>query len=475
MNTERILKKQRNIHIAILIAMAIGMLTAVYTAFAFNISRDVYVMANSVLGIAMLAFELALMSGIAFGDYRDAQITHIFTLMTFFAFLTSVCSLFANEAYALAEYSELVRIMYMLSYCTSSIYFVFFQRYIRALDNKKKCVKIWDRIIWIIVILYNLLIIADIFLGVFYKVEAGIVVLPLPYEIFDCLIWIILYTASFTGLFHADLSKKEKRSLACCLGIPIFISVVFYFSKGSGTSLPLDSVYDFTLTLSLYLAFFNVYQERGRKLLVRENELTQSKLNTTILQANPHFIYNTLGSIEYFCDTDPKAAKKMLDDFTKYLRSNSVNLTNRPLIPFREELENLNAYLRIEMVRFPNLIVEYDIDAEDFSIPCLSIQPLVENAIKHGIGKRDVAEGTVIVRTAETPDSWQISIIDDGVGYSGTPQDGRVHIGIENVRQRLAFLCGGTLTVTGTEGQGTVAEIRMPKGRREDSNDSSLR
>ena len=165
----------------------------------------------------------------------------------------------------------------------------------------------------------------------------------------------------------------------------------------------------------------------------------------------------------------------MLDDFTKYLRSNSANLTNRPLIPFREELENLNAYLRIEMVRFPNLIVEYDIDAEDFSIPCLSIQPLVENAIKHGIGKRDVAEGTVIVRTAETPDSWQISIIDDGVGYSGTPQDGRAHIGIENVRQRLAFLCGGTLTVTGTEGQGTVAEIRMPKGRKEDSNDSSLR
>ena len=291
----------------------------------------------------------------------------------------------------------------------------------------------------------------------------------------DCLIWTILYIVSFTSLFRADLSKKEKWLLAYCLGIPIFISLVFYFLKGYGTSPPLDSVYDFTLTLSLYLAFFNVYQERGRKLLVRENELTQSKLNTTILQANPHFIYNTLGSIEYFCDTDPKAAKKMLDDFTKYLRSNSANLTNRPLIPFREELENLNAYLRIEMVRFPNLIVEYDIDAEDFSIPCLSIQPLVENAIKHGIGKRDVAEGTVIVRTAETPDSWQVSIIDDGVGYSGTPQDGRAHIGIENVRQRLAFLCGGKLTVTGTEGQGTVAEIRIPKEREENSNDSSLR
>ena len=207
---------------------------------------------------------------------------------------------------------------------------------------------------------------------------------------------------------------------------------------------------------------------------MQEKELTQSRLNTTILQANPHFVYNTLGSIEYFCDTDPAAAKKMLEDFTKYLRSNSANLTNRPLIPFREELENLNAYLRIEMIRFPNLIVEYDIDAEDFSLPCLSIQPLVENAIKHGIGKRD-GEGTVIIKTAETPDFWQIMITDDGVGYSGTPQDGRPHIGIENVRQRLALLCGGTVTVTGTEGSGTVAEIRIPKEREENSYDSSLR
>ena len=165
----------------------------------------------------------------------------------------------------------------------------------------------------------------------------------------------------------------------------------------------------------------------------------------------------------------------MIGDFTKYLRSNSANLTNRPMIPFREELENLSAYLRIEMVRFPNLIVEYDIDAQDFFVPCLSIQPLVENAIKHGVGKRDGEEGTVIVRTSETPDCWQIFIMDDGVGYSGTPQDGRPHIGIENVRQRLAFLCGGILTVTGKKGQGTVAEIRIPKGREENSNDSALR
>ena len=474
MNTERILKKQRSIHIAILIAMAVGTLFVVYMAFVFNISRDIYVMANSVLGIAVLAFELLLMIGISFSDYEEAQITWDFSLMTFSAFLSTFCSLFTYEAYALAEYSELIRVMYLLAYCAGSMRYGFLWSYIRALDDRKEKSKAWDHALWSILILYNLLIIADVFLGLSSKAEAGSVSVSLEGEIFGAVVWLTLYIVLLIYLFCADLSKKEKNSLVCCLSIPMFITFVSYFSKGFGIFLSLDCIYDFTLVLSLYLAFFNVYQERGRRLLVQGKELTQSKLNTTILQANPHFVYNALGSIEYFCDTDPAAAKKMLDDFTKYLRSNSANLTSRPLIPFREELENLNAYLRIEMIRFPNLIVEYDINAEEFSLPCLSIQPLVENAIKHGIRKRD-GEGTVIVKTTGTPDFWQISIIDDGVGYSGTPQDGRVHIGIENVRQRLALLCGGTLTVTGTEGQGTVAEIRIPKEREENSYDSSLR
>ena len=475
MKIEQTMNKRRSVHIVLLIAMAVCILFVVYTAFVFNISRDAYVMADSVLGIAVLAFELLLMIGISFSDYEDAQITWNFSLMTFSAFLSTFCSLFTYEAYALAEYSELIRVMYLLAYCAGSMHYGFLWSYIRALDDRKEKSKAWDHALWSILILYNLLIIADVFLGLSSKAEAGSVSVSLEGEIFGAVVWLTLYIVLLIYLFCADLSKKEKSSLVCCLGIPMFITFVSYFFKGFGISLSLDCIYDFTLVLSLYLAFFNVYQERGRRLLIQGEELTQSKLNTTILQANPHFVYNALGSIEYFCDTDPATAKKMLDDFTKYLRSNSANLTNRPLIPFREELENLNAYLRIEMIRFPNLYVEYDINAEDFTVPCLSIQPLVENAIKHGIGKSGGEEGTVTVRTDETPDFWQIIITDDGVGYSGMPQDGRAHIGIENVRQRLALLCGGTLTVTGTEGQGTVAEIRIPKESEENSNDSSLR
>ncbi len=173
MNTERILKKQRSIHMAILIAMAVGTLFVVYMAFVFNISRDIYVMANSVLGIAVLAFELLLIIGISFSDYEDAQITWNFSLMTFFAFLSTFCSLFTYEAYALAEYSELIRVMHLLAYCAGSMHYGFLWSYIRALDDRKAKSKAWDHALWSILILYNLLIIADIFLGLSSKAEAG--------------------------------------------------------------------------------------------------------------------------------------------------------------------------------------------------------------------------------------------------------------------------------------------------------------
>ena len=477
MKTEQIPIKQRSIYIAILIIMAACIVFAIRMAFRFHVQRDAYVMANSVLGIAVLVFGMALIANMAFGCYQDAKLTLVFMLMIITDFISIFCDVFAYEADGLAEFSGSVRIVYLLSYIVGSIYYIFLLKYILMLDDRKERSKGWLGIVGFI-LLYCLMMIADIFLGVFCKAEAGIVFFSDLGNILGVLFWSILYILLFICIFTADMPVRERWSLVSCLFIPgivVSLSFLFSFAENGIWALRLNCIEDFGLILSLYLAFFSVYQERGRLLLTKEAELVKSRLNTAILQANPHFVYNTLASIEYFCDTDPATAKDMLDDFTKYLRSNSANLTNRLMIPFREELENLNAYLRIEMIRFPNLRVEYDICAENFPVPCLSVQPLVENAVRHGIGKRRGKAGTITIRTVETPDFWQIMILDDGVGYTGTPQDGKAHIGIENVRQRLAILCGGTLTVTGTEEQGTIAEMRIPKDGKENYNESSLR
>ena len=477
MKTAHIQTKQRNASIVLLIAMAAGIGFTIRMAFRLDLSRDAYVMANSVLGIAVLVLGMALMANIAFGGYQDARLARIFTLMTVTDYFSIFCDVFTYEAYGLAEFSGSVRIMYLLSYIIGSIYYVFLLKYILILDNRKEKSKKWLGVVGFI-LLYCLLLIADIFLGVCSRAEAGIVIFSDLGNTVGYLFWPILYIMLFICILTVQLSAEEKWLLASCLFIPGVVALLPFllsFAENGVWALQLSSIQDFCLILSLYLAFFSVYQERGKLLLVKEAELVKGRLNTAILQANPHFVYNTLASIEYFCDTDPAMAKTLLDDFTKYLRSNSANLTNRMMIPFREELENLSAYLRIELVRFQNMRVEYDIGAEDFSVPCLSVQPLVENAVRHGIGKRRGKAGTVTVKTAETPDFWQIMILDDGVGYTGTPQDGKAHIGIENVRQRLAILCGGTLTITGTEGQGTIAEMRIPKEGKENYNEGSLR
>ena len=97
-------------------------------------------------------------------------------------------------------------------------------------------------------------------------------------------------------------------------------------------------------------------------------------------------------------------------------------------------------------------------------VPALSVQPLVENAVKHGTAKKS-GGGTVNVKICEYDDFYEIYVIDDGVGFdlSQPPDDERLHLGMENVRRRLDAMCGGTLTVSSALGKGTTAVIRIPK------------
>ena len=113
------------------------------------------------------------------------------------------------------------------------------------------------------------------------------------------------------------------------------------------------------------------------------------------------------------------------------------------------------------------LRVEYDIAVAGFSVPPLSIQPLAENAVKHGLMPRE-GGGTVTIRTRERDDAYEIAVEDDGVGYDpeALPEDDRMHIGIQNVRERLQDICRGALTIQSAPGAGTTAVIRIPKQSR---------
>ena len=207
-------------------------------------------------------------------------------------------------------------------------------------------------------------------------------------------------------------------------------------------------------TVSILVIYTNIYLMRQKELQAQRNALMLS-------QINPHFVYNTLSTIAAMCDVSPKQAKNLTIDFSQYLRRNIDSMTSESMIPFDREMEHVECYLKIEKTRFrEKLNVIYAIQCKDFQIPPLTVQPLVENAIKHGITKQ-AEGGTIKICTHEEDAFYVIEIIDDGVGFDAEAVE--MHVGIENVKSRLAMTCRGELTVKSTVGIGTRVRIEIPK------------
>jgi len=143
------------------------------------------------------------------------------------------------------------------------------------------------------------------------------------------------------------------------------------------------------------------------------------------------------------------------------------SLDSKEPIPFQRELEHTKAYLSLEKFRFgDDLNIKYDIQAMSFLLPPLSLQPIVENAVRHGIRETLDGKGTVTIMTREYVDRNEIVVTDDGTDFdtNRSPDSDKPHIGIENVRYRLKSMCNGSLTIDSAPEQGTVAVITVPKG-----------
>ena len=197
--------------------------------------------------------------------------------------------------------------------------------------------------------------------------------------------------------------------------------------------------------------------------IVLNAQLTQSRVSTMMSQIRPHFIYNTLGSIEQLCNIDPHKAGELVHNFAKYLRGNFGELDNPKPILMSQEMEHVRHYISIENVRFPDMTFSFEMNSDDFHIPALTIQPIVENAIKHGLMKLQKG-GTIRVVSYETDTHYCVTVEDDGVGFdTDVLLDERKHVGIRNIRGRLKAMVNGTLEIESTQGVGTKVLITIPK------------
>lgn len=211
--------------------------------------------------------------------------------------------------------------------------------------------------------------------------------------------------------------------------------------------------------LRLYVSVQLEYEKQ------QEEVLLQQRISIMLSQIRPHFLYNVLTGIRALCRIDPPKAEVALVDFTRYLRANLSSLEEERLIPFTRELEHTRYYIRLEQMRYgDDLRVVFQTPAVQFFIPSLTLEPIVENAVRHGVMQREQG-GTITIQTEETPSAFLITVMDDGVGFdtSVLAQDGLIHVGVRNVQTRLAAMCGGSLEIRSWPDQGTTAVISIPK------------
>ena len=192
-------------------------------------------------------------------------------------------------------------------------------------------------------------------------------------------------------------------------------------------------------------------------------ELKDSRITLMLSQIQPHFIYNTLGTIERMCLKDPEKAFELVRNFSLYLRGNFSELDSVTPIRFTEEMKHVEYYVNIEKVRFPDMNIECNIEATDFVVPALSVQPLVENAIKHGLMRLE-SGGTVSIHSYETGTHFYVEVKDNGGGFdTSLPLEEKKHVGLRNIRGRLKAMVNGELLIESKVGVGTTAVIKIPK------------
>lgn len=222
-----------------------------------------------------------------------------------------------------------------------------------------------------------------------------------------------------------------------------------------------ELLYPTSLNTSLVIVMLLFYLYHHLQLAEQYEEKTvqNQQLQLMISQIKPHFFFNTITTIQALCVIDPQKASDTLRNFASYVRQN-INTQTENLIPFSKEIQHVKTYVDIETLRFPNIEIQYDLQTTDFDIAALSIQPLVENAIKHGIRSRE--HGIVVISTRQQNDTIIVTISDNGIGFDTNTIDtlDNSHVGIRNVQSRLKILQDATMKINSTP-EGTTITITI--------------
>lgn len=307
------------------------------------------------------------------------------------------------------------------------------------------------------------IVLVNLWTGWIYYIDAGNVYHRGTLWIITQIIAIVILTID-TGIVIYN-RKHMPHSTFCAFIIYVIAPLVAIVLQSYFYGVA--STYGAT-TFAIFISYLNIQAEQALALEHERHQLAENKVRMMLSQVQPHFLFNTLTAIGDLCQSDPARAEKAIIKFSRFLRGNIDSLTAAQLIPFEKELDHTKYYLDLEKMRFgTDLKIAYEIESMEFMVPSLILQPIVENAVRYGASKKEEG-GTVMIATTEDEKSHQIMVTDDGPGFDmndlpKVPEDGREHVGIENIRERLRIQCHGELKIESHIGEGTKVTITIPK------------
>lgn len=258
---------------------------------------------------------------------------------------------------------------------------------------------------------------------------------------------------------RAKLTHRQFLAFALYLLVPMGCMLVQMLSYGL-LMIVIGSC------VAAFFMFLFILRDQQDRYAAQQQEIANQRASILVLQMRPHFIYNTLMSIYSLCYLDPQKAQQVTMDFTDYLRKNFNAVASADPIPFTSELEHTRAYLAVEQAQYEDILfVEFDTPHTMFRVPPLTLQPLAENAVKHGMNPY-AGQLHVMVRTFHTDSASVIVVEDDGCGFDAA-EINESYTTLTNIRQRLELMCDGKMEITPRAEGGTVVTVTIPDRKSE--------
>ncbi len=377
----------------------------------------------------------------------------LFTIFHFATYLTFslVKTHYTSNAFIIAFYT----VFYMMNNAEVFLFYLYSREYM-GLEPKRK--RLLDHLNLTLFAAFLLADLVNVFTGIFFTAEGGLYLRSKTMILSQGYQFIMFITVFILTVTHSKLNLREKTAFGLYCALPVVAIILQNVFKGYAIAYA-------SIIIAIEMLFLFLSVQKNINLALEKEKNKDAQIKLMLSQIRPHFVYNSLSAISTLIPLDPERAQKALDDFTEYLRSNLSSLTAVRCISFEDELKHIKTYVALETLRFQSRIkVVYDVQVTDFFVPPLTIQPIVENAIKHGILQK-IEGGTLCIKTRETESAFIVEIADDGVGFRTEEInfDENKHFGLKNIQYRLAKMCHAELSVMSEKGKGTTVTVTFPK------------